>query len=374
MTGKKHIVVSAVNIRKGGTLTVLRDCLGYLSQRKDCTVTAIVHRKDLCEYPGIEYIEIPRSAKGWGRRLWCEYVTLGKISERMENVPDLWLSLHDTTPRVKALRQAVYCHTSFPFMKIRGRDFRMDAKIPLFSMFTGFAYKLFCRRNDYMIVQQEWFRDGLSSITGFPKEKIIVCPPSFKGVEIPDTPKEGTHSEGVPIFFYPSTPDCHKNFELLCQAASILEKRIGTGKFKVVLTLSGKENRYASYLKNTWRTLSSVDFHGFMSREELGKYYSLASCLVFPSRIETWGLPISEFGITGKPMILSDLPYAHETASGQGKVSFCSTEDPEKLSFLMEEVISGDMKSFSPVGEVEHHAPYASSWESLFGDYLLAGK
>ena len=27
----KTIVVSAVNLRKGGTLTILRDCLGYLS-------------------------------------------------------------------------------------------------------------------------------------------------------------------------------------------------------------------------------------------------------------------------------------------------------------------------------------------------------
>ena len=53
-TVRKRVVVSAVNIRKGGTLTVLRDCLRYLSGREDLQVTAIVHKKSLCEYPAID--------------------------------------------------------------------------------------------------------------------------------------------------------------------------------------------------------------------------------------------------------------------------------------------------------------------------------
>ena len=66
---RRTVVISAVNLRKGGTLTVLRDCLQYLSSRKDLQVTAIVHKRELCDYPCIDYIEIPWSIKGWGRRL-----------------------------------------------------------------------------------------------------------------------------------------------------------------------------------------------------------------------------------------------------------------------------------------------------------------
>ena len=66
---RRTVVISAVNLRKGGTLTVLRDCLQYLSSRKDLQVTAIVHKRELCDYPYIDYIEIPWSIKGWGRRL-----------------------------------------------------------------------------------------------------------------------------------------------------------------------------------------------------------------------------------------------------------------------------------------------------------------
>lgn len=46
----KTIVVSAVNIRKGGTLTILRNCLEYLSklaQTGNYRVVALVHKKSL---------------------------------------------------------------------------------------------------------------------------------------------------------------------------------------------------------------------------------------------------------------------------------------------------------------------------------------
>ena len=111
------IVVSAVNLRKGGTLTILRECLQTLSKMADenaLRVVALVHRKELADYPGIEYIELPWSVNGWMKRLWCEYVTMYGISKKLGDI-DLWFSLHDTTPRVKAKRQAVYCHNPFPF-------------------------------------------------------------------------------------------------------------------------------------------------------------------------------------------------------------------------------------------------------------------
>ena len=114
---------------------MLRDCLQYLSGRKDLHVTALVHRKELCDYPGIEYIELPWSIEGWIKRLQCEYITMHRISKQLPET-DLWLSLHDTTPRVMAKQQAVYCQTSFPFMKTTLRDFRMDPKIPIFALFT----------------------------------------------------------------------------------------------------------------------------------------------------------------------------------------------------------------------------------------------
>ena len=336
---RRIIVVSAVNIRKGGTLTILRECLQYLSGQTGLKVYALVHDQRLCNYPGINYMEFPWTVKGWGRRLWCEYVTMDRVSRdiaRQEGQEiDTWLSLHDTTPRVQAKHQEVYCHTSFPFLKWTLRDLYMDPKIPLFAMFTRFAYRINIHRNDCLIVQQEWFRDGLSRITGFPKDRIRVIPPK---VSIANIAAE-TICPDIPLFLYVSTPDCHKNFETLCEAARMLEEEVGEGKFRVVLTIAGTENRYARWIKKRWGDVSSIEFAGLMPKEKLFGYYKAACCLVFPSRVETWGLPITEYmQLNGGRMLLADLPYAHETSQEKGV--FFPVTNAQRLKELMYESLA----------------------------------
>ena len=193
----------------------------YLSDRPDLHVTALVHKRELCDYPGIDYIEIPWSVKGWLRRLWCEYVTMHRLSKQLPKA-DLWLSLHDTTPRVKAGRQAVYCHTPFPFMKARATDWKLDYKIALFSYLTRFYYRINVHSNNYLIVQQQWMRDAMSDMLGVDKQRIIVAPPAFRPMPIP---AEGARSkQGMTNFLYPATADVHKDFETLCDAARLLEE------------------------------------------------------------------------------------------------------------------------------------------------------
>ena len=97
---------------------------------------------------------------------------------------------------------------------------------------------------------------------GVKKEKFIVSPPERKDIQV----VAGNIRLPCFTFFYASTPDCHKNFELLCAAASLLERETGAGKFKVVLTVSGKENSYAQCLYKKYGEVDSIDFAGFMSK------------------------------------------------------------------------------------------------------------
>lgn len=339
----KTIVVSAVNIRKGGTLTVLKDCLRFLSENhaKNNRIIALVHDKKLCEYPGIEYLEFPDIIKSWGKRLWCEYVTMNKVSKQIAKEDGrkvwMWLSMHDTTPRVQAEHQEVYCHTSFPFMKPNLRDFKMDPKIPLFCMFTRFAYRINVHRNDFLIVQQEWFRDAMSKMLGVPAEKFKVIPPAMP--DLCQVEADEIHP-GLPTFLYASTPDCHKNFETLCEAARLLEEEMGPDRFRVVITVKGDENKYATWLKTNWGAVKSIDFHGLMKKPELFGWYKAATALVFPSRVETWGLPISEFMAVGNGrMLLADLPYAHETSKGAKDVTYFEACNTKQIKEIMKDHI-----------------------------------
>ena len=365
----KTIVVSAVNIRQGGTLTILRDCLNYLSglaSKKTHRVVALVHKKELADYPGIEYIEMPNCIKGWGRRLWCEYVTMRGISKRLSPV-HLWLSLHDTTPNVKAERRAVYCQTSFPFLKLRLSDLRFNYKIVLFGLFTRFAYRAGIKNNKYLIVQAKWLRNGFSQMFGLERKNFIVAPPERNNIQ------SGMLHEGKSdkyTFFMASIADCHKNFETLCEAARLLENEVGTERFKVVLTISGNDNKYAKWLYKNWGAVQSIDFAGYMDKKRLYEHYSTADCMVFPSRVETWGLPISEFAATGKPMLLANLPYAHETAAGSEKVAFFDACNAVELKSLMRRLLDGDSSILAPVPKVALEEPVANTWQELF-DTLL---
>ena len=358
----KTIVVSGVNIRKGGTLTIMRDCLKFLSENlsADNRIVALVHDRKLFPYSGIELIECADSAKGWLRRLRTEYVDMHRISLEIGHV-DLWLSLHDTTPRVEADVQAVYCQTSFPFLRWHFRDGLFDKKIPLFALFTRFAYRINVHRNKYLIVQQRWLRDKLGKLLGISRDKFIVFPPQKYFPPIPEK-----KSDDIVRFCFVATPDCHKNFETLCAAAERLEKRIGKDKFKVILTISGSENKYSGWIHKKWSAVGSIEFRGLLDREQLIELYSESDCLVFPSRVETWGLPISEFMATDKPLLLADLPYAHETSAGAGKVAFFPAEDSDALSDLMNDVVNNNFHSFKANDKTTEKDISINDWSGLF--------
>lgn len=361
----KTIVISAVNIRKGGTLTILRECLNYLStsgMAERYRTVAIVHDKNLALFPGIEYIEIPDTVKSWSRRLWCEYVSMYYISKKLQPVY-LWLSLHDTTPNVLAERQAVYCQTSFPFMKRKWRDLFFNYKVMLFSLFTRFAYRINIKNNNWLIVQADWLRSSMSQMFNLDRHKFIVAPPEIKLAGKTET---HLHKNQCYTFLFPATPDCHKNFEIICQAVHLLEKEIKPGTFKVIFTIDGSENKYSRWLYRKWGKLASIHFAGYMSQDRLFRTYAESDCLLFPSRIETWGLPISEFATFSKPMLLADLPYAHETSAGYKNVAFFKTSDIKQLKEEMKKLVMNDISFLSSTNRPAIEQPVATTWQELF--------
>lgn len=359
----RTIVISAVNLRKGGTLSILQECLSAMSElakRHEWRVVALVHRKELAFYEGIEYIEIPWSVRSWAHRLWCEYVTMHGISRRLSHI-DLWLSLHDTTPRVVADNQIVYCHNSYPFFKWHWRHLWQNYKIVCFALFTRWFYRINLHRNRLIVVQQEWFREAFAKMFHLPFDKIVVFPPGRTWPKIPAR----TSSDGIYRFIYPAFPDVHKNFECLCEAARLLEQEVGQGCFEVLLTTSPSFNRYSKWLHRRWGNVSSLHFGGFLGREQLLNSYAQADCLVFPSHVETWGLPISEFAATERPMLLADLAYAHESAAGCSEVAFFDPDKPVQLKQLMLALLRGDKSNLAPVKREKLAPPTAANWKEL---------
>jgi glycosyltransferase involved in cell wall biosynthesis len=76
-------------------------------------------------------------------------------------------------------------------------------------------------------------------------------------------------------------------------------------------------------------------------------------------------MPITEFRALGKPIIVSDLPYAHETAAGHKQVAFFDPDQPEDLANLMEKAATGQ-PVFAVAPEVTIREPFARNWSELW--------
>lgn len=354
----KTLVVSAVNLVEGGTLKVLKDCVEVAAATlPDWRIVVLAHRRDLVTTPGVEVVELPHIKPRWWRRLWAEWHQFHALSAHYRT--DLWLSLHDITPRVQARRQAVYCHNAAPFWQPTWRDAWYGPDYWLFARFYGWMYRAFIGRNFAVIVQQAWLREEFRRRWHAPN--VIVAWPEMQALAA-GQPQRPTPDRAA-TFFYPALPRCFKNFEVIGEALALLEAD-AEWSGEVRWTLSGDENRYARWLKRRFGHLRTLKWLGLQNREQMQQQYRESHCLVFPSRLESWGLPITEAKQQGLAILAADLPYAHEAVGTYGTVDFFAPDQPAALADQMRAFAMGRPTTHAvkvpPVAE-----PFVSNWSQL---------
>lgn len=112
-------------------------------------------------------------------------------------------------------------------------------------------------------------------------------------------------------FFYPADAVGHKNHENLLKAWEILaeEKR----KPKLLLTLQPSE---MEQLKKRAKLSSDMAISlislGWLPRGDVLKQIKKSSALIFPSRAETFGLPMLEARVLGVPVIASERDFVRD--------------------------------------------------------------
>lgn len=356
------IVISGVNLTEGGILSILQDCLKALKPRNLLTkhkVIVFVHSKDFVrEYINdFEIIEYPLVKTSWFKRLNFEYVESKKLSKEIK--PDYWISLHDMTPNVICKTQVVYCHNPSPFIKLTVSEQFKDIKFALFNAFYKYLYGINIKRNKFVIIQQTWLREEF--YRRYKVDSIVAHPHIESNLELEKL--DSAASQNKFLIFYPAFPRIFKNFEVLLKAAELLSKK--RDDFEVVITITGQENTYSKELFENYSKYKFIKFVGKISRKEVYSYYSDASCLAFPSRLETWGLPLSEFKSFNKPILSANLPYAKETIGEYKKVKFFEPNDPNQLSEYLDLLIEKRL-NFDGNKAIVPAAPFAQNWDELF--------
>ncbi|MBU6460579.1 MAG: glycosyltransferase [Proteobacteria bacterium] len=357
---KPRLVISAINILDGGPLTVLKECVANAisSLRDQWEIIVLVHHRSLIEESGVTIIEFPASKRSWLTRLYYEWWHFNKLSKTL--APDIWLSLHDITPRIIATKQAVYCHNPAPFYRISLREAWLEPRFLLFNLFYKFLYGMFIERNRYVIVQQEWLRQEFSR--QFRPQEIIVAHPVSSIQEMPKSQSTGRESPFV--FFYPTFPRVFKNIEIIGKAARHLLSE-GHDNFEIRVTVDGTQTRYTKWIQEELTDVPQFKLIGFQSRESVFNLYKETDCLLFPSKLETWGLPLSEFKRFGKPILAANLPYAHETVGEYSQVKFFDPGNTIQLAKYMSALMCNSLE-FDESHLIEPFQPFAKNWIQLF--------
>lgn len=357
-----RLVISATNLVEGGGLQVLRDCIAAAARAVGrLETTAVIHDRRLVDGQGVKIIECPDAKHNWLKRVATEYRQFKTLSDQLK--PDIWLSLHDITPNVVAGAQYVYCHNPAPFYQPSLRQMLHEPSFALFNMLYGHLYRINIRKNNAVIVQQDWLKREF--VQRYHPRRVIVAAPHY-GTE---AEKRAPMQKSARIFLYPAFPRTFKNFEIICRAVKLLTKDGGwTGEIR--FTISGNENRYARYIADLARDTPEIKLIGRQGPDGMRRQYDEADVILFPSTLETWGLPVSEARQKGKIVMLADLPYAHETLGLYDSACFLDPSDADAWANAMRSAVSGQY-TFTEIDPNSIKRPDVAGWDELI-DWLIA--
>ena len=328
------IMIYDVHASESGALAILNDLYNQIRAYEDKTVKW-VFIVSVPEYEGTENIIVrrfPWVKKSWGHRYIFDSVTTrGLINEYK---PDKVFSLQNKGIPFYKKEQLVYLH--LPFILTDHRfDIKIDGKkLWLYQNVVSKSIFSSLRKVDKTIVQTQWMKDALIEKAKVRAENIIIQQPDITSNNIlgyEDTP------ENRKRFFYPATAFTYKNHMTLLKALDFA-KNNGLSDYELILTIEENENGYTKSLAEYSKQHNlNVKFGGKIPREEVFKMYA-KSVLVFPSYVESFGLPLLEARMTGTYVIASDCPFSREILEGYEKADYFLEQDYKELGEILIEL------------------------------------
>ena len=326
-----EILVLDIAASKTGALSILRDFYDHVREHAVTDAggkpvnrwTFVTGVKDILQPVPERCIEVllrEDVKASQAARLRFELVTGGKWINGF--APDVVFSLENMIPRGVdgAVRKVLYIHQPVGFQKIKRFSLFKSGEREQ-ALYQRFYHRLIiasAKRADSCVVQTEWMKRALLDETGLDADRVHKIPP-----EIPDASqymKKGVFESGR--FFFPASRLPYKNHAVIERARTLLEER--------------------GYVPEILYTTDRI-----LPREEIFAEYS-RSTLVFPSYIETFGMPLAEAMQSGNPIIAADTEFSREILAGYGSAYFFDPFDETELAGLMQQVMDGSITPGEP--------------------------
>lgn len=244
------------------------------------------------------------------------------------------ISLQNILVSGTKIEQDLYLHQALPFSEFQYKIYK-NFKLWIYQKVIGYLIKKSVKKANRIIVQTDWMKDQCLKILGKQMTEIHVIKPFLKNcidAKFIDVSDNRHH------FFYPAAAADYKNHIVIIKACQFLQ-RSGINNYQVTFSISGNENRLSKKLKKeAEKSNLPINFSGAMEREKVLLLYQ-SSVLIFPSRIESLGLPLMEAREAGTYILAADLPYSHDVLNGYEKVYYFPSTDFNELSKKMRKIM-----------------------------------
>ncbi len=328
-----RIMVFDVPAESGGALSVLHEFYNEFKLDQENEYIFVLSVPELKETSNIRVLRFPWIKKSWGHRLYFDHFIAPRLIKEYEI--DQVLSLQNITiPRTK-VHQSVFVHNALPFSEYKF-SFNENKLLWIYQNIIGKKIIDSIKKADHVIVQTNWMKKQCVEQLKETAKKIEVKPPKIN-IEVKKTFEKT--KESMSTFFYPSSGVVFKNHKVIVDACLMLnEERIIDYMF--IFTLKGDENEHIANLYNTVKKQGlPIKFIGSLTREEVFDFYS-RSVLIFPSYMETVGLPLLEAKMHKTPIIASDCAFSHEILSEYTKATFFNPFDSDSLKSILKDKLA----------------------------------
>ncbi|WP_253724371.1 glycosyltransferase [Sporosarcina sp. HYO08] len=331
----------------GGAYSILKDFYDEVKTHRDEKINWIfvLSKPEFQETENIKILRFPWIKKSWGHRLFFDnFIAPSLISKY--NINKVFSLQNLTIPRAD-IEQTIYIHQPLPFIE---HKFTFSEN-KLFWMYQNLiGHKIFnsIKKANKVIVQTKWLKKACIEKVGVDGRKINIVSPEIRlDVKGSFSPNNKAFS----TFFYPASALQYKNHRVIIEACKNL-KQNDIKDYKVIFTVKGDENKHIETLYNEVKSASlPIEFIGSISREKVFSYYT-QSVLIFPSYIETFGLPMLEAKLHGGIVLASDSPFSHEILDDYKNAYFFESFDSTRLAELMFNTMSGKI-NYIEIGELK---------------------
>lgn len=301
------IIITALKIKEGGPLEILKEFIEIFIN-KGVAIDLYSNAEISSNSKYLRQIKITNYNSSYFHQLYWEYFGLKKIIQfDRQSI----LFAFDFMPNLDLHRRYLYYHNAIAFSTISLKEYYFDPRLFVQKFLLFFFSTLQIKKDDRVIVQQTWLKSIMRKKfhnvfvrrpRGLIKERALVkdCSGDF-------------------FFFYPALSRVFKNHELIIKAFN----KITNNDLKLFLTINNNGSRYEKYLFNLAKGNKNIKFLGNIEHKQVLAFLQRKKCiLLFPSKIESWGLPLSEAVSYETNIIALDKEYAHETLRKYKNVTY----------------------------------------------------